>query len=53
MVETMPISRLAPYLHSYNPDLPIAFYNRFRETRESFGKSREQQVLGLLNGKSK
>jgi hypothetical protein len=49
-VETMTISRCPSYLHSHDPDLPIAFYNHFRESRESFGVSRERQVLDLLGG---
>jgi hypothetical protein len=49
-VETMSISRFPSYLSSHDPDLPTAFYNRFRESRESFGVSRERQVLDLLGG---
>lgn len=40
------------HLHSHDPDLRTSFYNRFRKSRESFGLSRERQVLSLLDGEN-
>jgi hypothetical protein len=52
-VHTATISRFPSHLHSYHPNLRTAFYGRFRESRESFGVSREQQVLDLLDGENR
>ena len=47
---TTTIPRCLSHLRSHDLDLRTAFYNRFRESRESFGVSRERQVLNLLDG---
>ena len=52
IVEAMNIPRTSSHFHSHDPCLPTTFYSHFRESRESFGVSRERQVLGLLEGNS-
>lgn len=51
-LHTTTIARFLSHLHSHDPDLRTSFYNRFRESRESFGVSRERQVLSLPDGEN-
>jgi hypothetical protein len=51
-LNTTTIPRFLSHLRSHDLDLRTAFYNRFRESRESFGVSRERRVLNLLDGEN-
>jgi hypothetical protein len=48
----MTTTRFPSHFHSHDHDLPTTFYNQFRESRESFGISREREVLDILDGSS-
>jgi len=52
MAETATVLRTPPLLQSLDPCLSSAFFSRFRESRESYGKHREREVLNLLCGDS-
>lgn len=52
MVDAITISRFPMQLRSNDPNLPTTFYSLFRESRESYGVSRERQISALLDGSS-